>query len=383
MDPESTARAMIFISLLAMSVLVGLFTYLFAAHCFLTIVQQTAAGNDGIRWPNEPLYDKLPRAGYLACLLGIWIAPAGLLLRLNRDSSIGDSSLLTFLVSAAILIWGVFPIGLFSALSGSSPWMIFRVRVLQLFLRRFGATAFFYLVSAILIAGSFGLLYLAFATGSIIFTFTAPPVIAAAFMIHARLLGRMAYLFDQLPVRSFRNKSSARAEQGLAAKSKKKKQTKAVEDPWALPEELPKPKKVKRKVDAIEGYAIADNDEAPPITKAKPARRVNAYRLADEPPTNPPLEMPADGYIPVGYEAIKASGSSPSVAGAMGSDFDQRFREKPADEDPPPANPLISGVFSFPWYPGNIPAWLLLTFGGVALCGLIQLMLHFKPPTGE
>jgi hypothetical protein len=380
---ENMARAMIFVSLLAASVLVGFLNYLYAAHCFLTTVQQTAAGNDRIRWPNEPLYDKLPRAGYLACLLGIWIAPAGLLLRLNPNSSIDGSPLLTFLVTATLLIWGLFPVGLFSALSGSSPWMLFRVTVLQCFLSRFGATIFYYMVTAVLIGGSFGLLYLAFTTGSILFTFTVPPIVAAAFLIHARLLGRMAYLFDQLPRGSRRPKSRARTENRTETRKKKKKPKGAVEDPWAVPEESPKPKKAKRKVDEIDGYALADTEESTPVKEAKPARRVKAYRLADEPPPNPPVEIPADGYIPVGYETIPASGSSASSAGATGTDFDQRFREKPVDEDPPPANPLFSGVYSFPWYAGNIPAWLLLTFGGVALCGLIQLMLMFKPPTGE
>src|SRR6516162_9904358 len=100
---ENMARAMIFVSLLAAAVLVGLLTYIYAAHCFLTTVQQTAAGNDRIRWPNEPLYDKLPRALYLACLIAIWIAPAGLLLRLAPDRAIGESPLLTFFTATAFL----------------------------------------------------------------------------------------------------------------------------------------------------------------------------------------------------------------------------------------------------------------------------------------
>jgi hypothetical protein len=379
MNAENMARAMIFVSLLAMTVLVGFFTFLFAAHCFLTTVQQTAAGNDRIRWPSEPLYDKLPRAGYLACLIAIWIAPAGLLLRLNPDRAIDGSPLFTFLTAATLLLWGLFPIGLFSALSGSSPWLVFRFAVVQFFFRRFRAAIVFYFASAVLVGGSFGLLYLAFSTGSIICTFTVPLAVAAAFLMYARLLGRMAYLFDLTPASSRRAGPRPRSENSERRKAKKKRSTGAVEDPWAVPDEPRKARKPKAKAGAVEGYAIADDDTGQQVEQPKPARRVKAYRLADDPPANPPVELPADGYIPVGYEAVPSSSDSSETAGAIGSDFANRFREKPADEDPPPANPLFSGVYSFPWYPDHIPAWLLLSVGGVALCGLIQLMLKFNP----
>jgi hypothetical protein len=379
MNAENMARAMIFVSLLAMSVLVGLFTFLHAAHCFLTTVQQTAAGNDRIRWPNEPLYDKLPRAGYLACLVAIWIAPAGLLLRISPDWALGGSPLFTFLTAATVLLWSLFPIGLFSALSGSSPWLVFRFAVVQFFFRRFGATLIFYFVSAALVGGSFGLLYLAFSTGSIIYTFMVPPVVAAAFLIYARLLGRMAFLFDHTSVRSRRAKSHQRSESPERKKAKKKKSKGAVEDPWAVPDAPRMPKKSKANAGTVEGYAMAEDEAVRQAEKPKPTRQVKGYRLKDEPSARPPVEMPADGYIPVGYEAIPASSGLGEQGGTIGSDFDQKFREKPADEDPPPAKPLISGVYSFPWYPDHIPAWLLLSLGGIVLCGLIQLMIKFSP----
>jgi hypothetical protein len=379
MNAENMARAMIFVSLLAMSVLVGLFTYLHAAHCFLTTVQQTAAGNDRIRWPNEPFYDKLPRAGYLACLVAIWIAPAGLLLRLSPDVALDGSPLITFLTAATLLLWTLFPVGLFSALSGSSPWLVFRFAVVQFFFRRFGATLIFYFVSAVLVGGSFGLLYLAFSTGSIVYTFTVPPVVAAAFLIHARLLGRMAYLFDHTSVRSRHVKSHQRSENPERKKARKKKSKDGVEDPWAVPDEPRTQKKPKVKTGTVEGYAMAEDEAVQHAEKPKPPRQVKGYRLKDEPSARPPVEMPADGYVPVGYEAVPPSGGSGKQVGTKGSDFDQKFREKPSDEDPPPAKPLISGVYSFPWYPDHIPAWLLLSLGGIVLCGLIQLMIKFNP----
>jgi hypothetical protein len=379
MNAENMARAMLFVSFLAASILVGLFTFIYAAHCFLTTVQQSAAGNDRIRWPNEPLYDKLPRALYLACFIVIWIAPAGLLLRLNPDRSIGESPLLTFFTVAVILLWAFFPLGLFSALSSSSPWTLFRPAVLASFLARFGETVAFYFVTALLLGGSLGLLYLAFATGSIICTFTVPLAVAAAFLIYARLLGRMAYVFDQLPTGKRRTRPRARPESREVGKARKKA-TDTANDPWAVPDEPRKPRKKKRKTVGEDAYAMADEDVAAPTAEeAKPKRRVKTYRLADEPPVKPPMEIPADGYVPVGYEAIPPSERKSDAEEPSGSDFDRSFREKPTDEDPPPARPLLDGVYSFPWYPDNIVAWILLSFGGIIMCGLIQLMLHFLP----
>src|SRR5437763_889927 len=67
------------------SVIVGTYVLAYAAHCLLTVVEQTAAGADEVSWPDEPTADWLSRAVYLSALLAIWLAPAGILARLLRD----------------------------------------------------------------------------------------------------------------------------------------------------------------------------------------------------------------------------------------------------------------------------------------------------------
>ena len=155
----ATITATFLLLLMALSILLGIFAFIYAGYRFLIIVQQTAAGVDEIDWPTDPLLDKLPRAAYLAALLAICIVPAGFFLKLRPDFAIGGSPLITFFVAAAAILWALFPVLLFSALSASSPWVIFRSAVLSFFLRRFDAAAVFYLVSALLGAGSFGLLF--------------------------------------------------------------------------------------------------------------------------------------------------------------------------------------------------------------------------------
>src|SRR5262249_47020414 len=138
------ANAMIFVCLMVLTLLVGAFLFTYAAYLFLVIVQETAAGVDKVRWPSDPLYDKLPRAGYMACMLFICLAPAGLLVRLNRNGAFAESSLLLFFASAALLLWLIFPVLLLSSLSAASPWIVFRATVLRFFARRAGATIAFY-----------------------------------------------------------------------------------------------------------------------------------------------------------------------------------------------------------------------------------------------
>jgi hypothetical protein len=377
----ATITATILLLLMVLTMIVGIFAFIYAAYRFLIIVQETAAGVDEIDWPTDPLLDRLPRAAYLAALLAICIVPAGFFLKIRPDVALGGSPLLTFLVAATLILWALFPVLLFSALSASSPWIVFRSAVLGFFLRRFGAAAAFYAVSALLGAGSFGLLLLAFSRNSWLLTLATPFAAAAAFLIYARLLGRMAYLFDQSPQRKVRRRSVPGA---------------TANDPWAGPEESQRvrksTRKKKRKADRTKGYAIADNETNPAAIQQpqpKPSRQVKGYRLSDEPLPALPKELPQDGYIPVGYEPISVkedagekSSALPTPETDMISDFQRRY-SRPAEETPPPARPLVSGVYSFPWYPSNVAVWLVLGGFGVAICSLIQVCLSLKSQLGD
>jgi hypothetical protein len=258
-----------------------------------------------------------------------------------------------------------------------------------------------------LAAGSFGLLYLGFARDSWLFThdswlFTlaAPIVMAAAFLIYARLLGRMAYQFDQMPRGGRRRRlpgTKAVDPWGdpEASSSKRKKNTKRAtsalgEDPWApREEELPKKKK---RAEGVQGYAIADDETNPGAIdqpQTKPTRRVKGYRLADDPLPAVPTELPQDGYVPVGYEPIptKQRGEGEGVSDrapdkGMASDFARRYGQRVDDTPLPPARPLFSGVYSFPWYPANWPVWLVLALTGAAICALIHVCAGLKEQLG-
>ncbi|HMF12123.1 MAG TPA: hypothetical protein VKE94_07445 [Gemmataceae bacterium] len=383
--------------LMALAIIVGAYIFIYAAHRFLVIVQETAAGVDEVRYPSDPIMDKLPRAAYLAGLLVICVAPAGLFLRVRPDVALGDSPMLTFFVAATIILWLVFPVGLLSALSASSPWIVFRWTVVRFLARHAGATIVFYAVSALLASGTFGLLYLGFARDSWLFTLAAPFAGAAAFLIYARLLGRMAYLFDQTPTRRRRRRPPvgtesldpwSEPEPGTERKRMKQGRLSGTEDFREPPEE--RALKKRKKSERIRGYAIADDETNPGAIEQPKAKRpapVKGYRLADEPLPAQPTELPLDGYVPVGYEAVPArkeseTESAPRPDSGMASDFERRYSERD-DETPPPARPLVSGVYSFPWYASNLPVWIILALGGAAVCSLIHVCIGLEAQLGK
>src|SRR5262249_20133738 len=270
------------------------------------------------------------------------------------------------------------PIGLLSALSASSPWIVFRPTVLQFCLRRFGTTLTFYAASALLAVSGLGPVYLAVARNSSLLTVIAPFFMAAAFLIYGRLLGRMAFSFDQLPLRKRRASGAGAGHQqadskGLrnAPKRAKKRRAARAEDPWEVPEASPK--KSKGTVERVKGYAIAADESNPGATaqpQEKRPKMVKGYRIADEPLAARPTEVPEDGYLPVGYEPVapqKDAGDEVAPAPedpGMISDFERRYH-RTAEEAPPPAYPLFSGVYSFPFYATSVIAWVVLSLGGI------------------
>src|SRR5262249_2218154 len=66
-----------------------------------------------------------------------------------------------------------------------------------------------------------------------------------------------------------------------------------------------------------------------------------------------------------------APGGQSATAGARRvgrtpSDFEKRLR-RPRAPEPVPALPLVSGVFSFPFYQSSVGAWVALAVGGLVL----------------
>src|SRR6478672_2298113 len=155
--------AFLFVPLLAATAIIGGFVFAYAAHCFLTVVEQTAAGNDEVVWPDEPYLDWLWQAAYMLWLSALWLAPLVFGARAVVASQTGSAAVARFLLTAAVLTWLVFPLSLLSSLSASSHWVLFAPRLmLRLVTRRFGSLLTFYVLSGPVLAGGALLLFLTF-----------------------------------------------------------------------------------------------------------------------------------------------------------------------------------------------------------------------------
>src|SRR5690349_10204694 len=144
--------AMMFVCLLLVEGLVGAALLVYAARCFGVIVEATAAGQEEVAWPDEPMMDWLGRAVHLCWLVAFWLVPVALLLRVvSRFQPEAPAALL--LLPPVLLFWLLFPVGVLSSMRAQSRWVFFRPALVGGLFRVFPATAAFYGVTALLLVG--------------------------------------------------------------------------------------------------------------------------------------------------------------------------------------------------------------------------------------
>jgi hypothetical protein len=354
------AASLIFIMLLITDVILGIFVITYAGHSFLVVMQDTAAGNDEVTWPDEPLQDWILRGLYMAGMVAIWLTPIGILRASLRSHGAGDDVTLVLLGVGAVLVWLMFPISLLSSLSGSSRLFLLRGAVLRELARIPGALFNFYFVTALLLAVWLVLVYCALYQrwwAALPFAAFAGPI---ALLTYARLLGRISWMLGELRPLKRKPADAASPVPGMQVSSS---------DPWAAP--LRKRRKKKKSV-----------EKAAPATASE-----ESYGFAEEPPTlSHGADVPLDGYPAVGAEtfAVQAPPETPKEEGADLAGRSITLGEKeeellatPKKPTPPPRRPLIDGVYSFPWYASNRKVLVFLALGLFCMGALALLM---EPP---
>lgn len=375
--------AILFVILLAASVMAGIATLCFASRCVLVIVQETGLGQDEVMWPSEPYVDWLGHAVQCLELVGIWLAPAALTARLLRHMWLPEDAALRVLLLAGPGLWLFFPIGLLSSLSAESRWVPFRWAIFVRFVRVTPAAMIFYFLTALLLAVGVVPWYYALFGGKGFLLPVAAAISAVVLFLYSRLLGRLAWIIQRLPSTERKPAKAKPAKRPPAVKprgGKKRKPKADVQDPWAVPEEevghqerkrFPRRKEPPKKdkpgyhvpsAEEIEGYGIAaDNPverEPPP---EKPRRALEEEEPIDiqytpQPPMQPPSELQTELFA----EQVR-----------------QRLAERTRVQPVPPAHPFLSGVYTFPLYGACLPNTLALFLAFLVLGGLVQQMMQF------
>ncbi len=325
--------ALEFLLTLATECILVLCVLTYAMHCLLVVVRDTAAGQDEIVWPDEPFQDWALGALHLVGVVLIVLAPAGILSRAFRQTWLPDDAALRFLLLAVPGLWLFFPVALFSSLSATSRWFVFRPVVVWNMLRVAPSTFFVYLLSAVLAAGVAALGYAA-VTRWVVLAPVAAAGAGASFLIYARLLGRLAWKMGRL----------ASGKRKVVKKARLTRRGVEIQDPWAVPEEQEK--------------AESEMETTP---YGKKRRRVKGYGLA---PAEPP--KPAENALPV--EEYTPARPAPEKTRTSRTRRPQKPRIKRTS---------LAGVFTFPGYAQSRKAWLLLSLGFLAVCGAACALVHF------
>src|SRR5262245_37354907 len=131
--------AILFMLATVAATIVGLYLASYAAHCFLVVLEQTAAGNAEASWPDEMVIDWVWKPFYLVWLVSFWLAPVWLLAALFTP--------VPFWATLLAVVWLLFPLSLLSSLGASSRWTVLYPTVLRRLAKNGGALLVVYLVT--------------------------------------------------------------------------------------------------------------------------------------------------------------------------------------------------------------------------------------------
>src|SRR5215510_13371897 len=95
--------------------IIGFFFICYFSHCFLTVLVDSAAGIDEVRWPPEWITDWLTKPLYVLWILMPLLVVPGILL-------VATGNALVFGISMLVLLWALAPIMFLSSLAAKS-WM--------------------------------------------------------------------------------------------------------------------------------------------------------------------------------------------------------------------------------------------------------------------
>jgi hypothetical protein len=360
------ANALMFISLMLMNLMVGFLVIAYVAHCFLLVIEDTAAGNDEVIWPDEPLYDWIMKGFYLVSVVAIWLAPLGVLARILKVNGASPTQFLSWFGLAIALLWLMFPISILSAMSSQSRWILLRWHVVWNLSRIPSAIAVLYLVSGLMLLIVLSLAYFASANFQYWVLLILGPLQAFCLLVYGRLIGRVGWLLQELrPKKKKKISVKTSVEKELEVEST---------DPWKGP---PRPKKRKRMA-------------APEPTPDKPSKLpVDGYAVSAEELPKQPMEIPLDGYAAIGYETVpvrhdpeeeklleknRAEGRELPTPSALQMKLAERSKPQP-----PPPLPLVSGIYSFPFYNTSLQAFGKLGIGLTLTGGLFLAARAFLP----
>jgi DNA-directed RNA polymerase subunit RPC12/RpoP len=166
----------------------SIWTFSYAAHCMVAILEDTSAGADEIlSWPESDWRDWMWRFLQMLYLASVAIAVG-----------FGISQLAGLWLEQTGVIWAggvfvIFPILLLSSVDAGSPFIPLSKRVRRSLFRCTGGWLTMYLLSGLMWAAAIGICYALWELQPFLLPIVGGPVLAAVLLVYARLLGRLAW----------------------------------------------------------------------------------------------------------------------------------------------------------------------------------------------
>jgi len=382
----AVGQLLYFFMILIASLVVSFLVFSYFAHSFQQIVSVTAAGGDEVLWSAEPLVDRMGAALQLAYMVGSSFIPGAFLALVLRRALPHEPAGHLLFQGSLLSFWLIFPLVVVSCYTGPSPWLVLFPPALLRLARKPLDMLVVYLVSGVLL-GAFG----ATAEVGLSIGMSMSPVVglvgSTVALIYARLLGRWIWIINEGKpfLEETKNKPLpiiGTTEQVALPAHRKKRPRPSTGDPWKVMGTETKP-------------------SGPPPFEEKPFAPVipewmdvdlAAYgmaeeTIAEEPPSEPspimreePLSiLPMQAITP---EALEEEARARAMAQPVVSEHEMKLAER-GRQEPPPAIPLLTGIYTFPWYEKSRRAWLMLAGGLLAVAALVSLLIQLVPGAAE
>lgn len=399
MDVGAAGNLIIFFCTGVAFALVSLIVLAYSGYSFLTVLVNTAAGNDEVIWPGDPLQDWLFKGWYLMWIAVLCAMP-GCLLATVVGWKLLDPQ---FTLMTGLSIWLCFPVCLLSSLSASSRMIVVRSQIISRLLAQGGRLIGFYFAGGLIVIAALASVYFGVVQGpAIVLPLTAVAAAICA-LTYARLLGRIAALVSRGQSGRSKGKGPSRPEEADLVETF---------DPWSVPDEAPrkpvpepeppprKPaRKKKRKKSDLAGYDpwAMPEEEAPvePARTAPPAGQQipgdpygpaeGSYDLLDDraslaPPK--PVEQPAAQLETEAYGMKEAAEADiTKTQPATVPEVSKLELELAAPKRLPrlPRSPLLEGVYSFPYYSTTLGPLFTLSLGTFGVTALARALIALYP----
>lgn len=345
--------ALIFICTLVLMVMLGFNIAIHLATGFFTTLEQTAAGSEDVTWPDEPLIDQFGKPFYLVFLFGAYLVPVHLITRLIVAGRPAPVPTVAPLAADLVGLWLVVPVGLLSVLS-SVRWVPLRPAILSSMLQRPVTTFVYFVLNGIVVGLLAGVVWVFVNRSDFFVGLGAGPVLAALWLIYARLLGRFGRLLPPPPEED--EEESEAEEAGDRPRARRPQRTGiAVSDPWAAPATA-EDQYLATRTPREEAYDVQTGPPPEPAPAPQiPREDPYAVGPAEERPPVPVPEPPAE-ESPRRRRRRRRPEDEPAPEE---EEVKQRYPIGP----PPTLSSLWSGVFGYPWASGSVVAWLWLSLG--------------------